>query len=215
MTEFDILDDLQYALMEPVDNGATWPSGLWTQAEVLARMNERQNRFLKHALLLVGISSPLPLAVGLSRVALPEDWLVTAQVYWAGDDGTVRELVRSDQFQADHAHPEWPITAEANPEVYFDNDAPLLQLSVAPAATQSGALTLHYVPQGDPFDATGTILPSVPDEFADAAIFFGALADLLNKDGRGRSPERAAYCEMQYQLGQEAASLILRSSWVG
>ncbi len=213
MTDRTLMTRLQYHLMEPPDLGATWPSGLWTQAEVLARMNERQNRFLKSSKLMVGMAE-LPILAGVATVALPEDWLITQDVVWHGSSSeTWRPLVRSDQFQADHAQPSWPV-AEGIPAVYFDHDQPLLQLRVAPTPTEAGVLLLFYVPQGSPFDGTGE-LPSVADEFAEAACVYGPLADLLSKDGRGVSLDRAGYCESRFQLGLAAAEVILRSSWVG
>jgi len=213
MTDQDILTDLQNALMEPPDNGATWPSDLWEKAEVLARMNERQNRFLKAALLHVGMAS-IPIAANVSTVALPQDWLVTQDVVWTGTASqTVRSLVRADQFQADHAHPDWTITGGV-PLVYFDHDQPLLELRIAPTPLEAGTLLLFYIPQGDEVDGSGMLL-SVADEFADSAVKFGALADLLLKEGRGRSPDRAGYAESRFALGVEVADLILRSVWVG
>lgn len=213
MTDQDLLERIQYHLMEPPDLGATWPSGLWTQAEVLARMNERQNRFLKASMVMVGMAQ-LNLLAGVATVALPDDWLTTQDVVWRGTTtGTIRPLIRSDQFQADHGHPEWPITAGL-PAVYFDYDQPTLELRVAPTPTEAGTLLLLYIPQGAEFDGTGE-LPSLADEFTDAALAWGTLADLLAKDGRGASPDRAGYAESRFQLGLAAADVILRSSWVG
>lgn len=213
MTDQDLLEALQYALMEPPDLGATWPSDLWSRAEVLARMNERQNRFLKGSRLLVGMAQ-LPILAGVATVALPDDWLITQDVVWTGTtSGTLRPLSRSDQWSADHAHPDWPTTGDT-PQVYFDHDQPTLQIRIAPTPTEDGTLLLFYIPQGAEFDGTGE-LPSVADEFTDAAILYGTLADLLAKDGRGASLDRAGYAESRFQLGLTCAAVILRSSWVG
>ncbi len=213
MTDQELMETLQYALMEPPDAGATWPSGLWTREEVLARMNERQNRFLKSSQVMVGMAE-IPILAGVATVALPEDWLITQDVVWTGAvTGTIRPLMRSDQFQADHAETSWPIT-QGLPAVYFDYDQPMLQIRVSPAPTEAGTLLLLYIPQGAAFDGTGE-LPSLADEFVDAACKYGPLADLLAKDGRGASLDRAGYAESRFQLGLAAAQVILRSSWVG
>jgi hypothetical protein len=211
MTDQELIVDLQYTLLEPPD-GATFPSGLWTPAEVLAAMNRRQDLLLKLAAIEVGIAT-LPVAVGITQIALPDDWLITWNVVWMGADGTVRELIRSDQFQTDHAQPRWTATAGATPEVYFDHDQPLLQIQIAPAATVAGNLALLYIPQGATLDGTGELL-TVPDEWA-TGVKYGTLTDLWGKDGRGRSPDRAAYCEQRFQFAIEIAQMVLRSSWVG
>lgn len=211
MTDQELLSDLQYALLEPPNGGATFPSGLWTPAEVLASSNMRQDLLLKRTQLLIG-QVTVSVAQGVARVALPDDWLMTWQVVWRGSDGTVRELIRSDQFQTDHAQPSWP-SDQDTPQVYFDHDQALLQLQIAPLPIVAGDLDIFYVPAGATLDGTGENL-TVPDELA-PTLKFGILADLLGKDGRGRSPERASYANGRFQLGIEVSELILRSSWVG
>lgn len=214
-TDQALLTEIQDALLEPPDGGATWPSGLWTQAEVLAAMNERQNRFLKSALLLVGLADlppTPPFPAGQHRIDLPEDWLATLSVVWEGADGTLKEIPRGDTFEMDHGLQTWE-NERGTPALYTDEETPNLLLCLAPAPNVSGIVHLTYVPQGAPLDGTGESL-TVPGEFAHAASKYGPLADLLGKDGRGRNPQKAAYCETRYQLGLDCANLILHRSWV-
>ena len=207
-TDFELVQDLQYVLMEPID-GLTFPSNLWTIAEVINRMNERQNRFLKATGLLLG-SAVLPVAAGDTRIALPDDWLATVEVWFVGANGRKRELIRSDSFAADHGAPSWSTDFDT-PIVYMDYDAPTLLVQIAPAPNQAGTLLLLYVPQGAPLGvdlANAPELLSVPDEFL-SAVKYGTLADLFGKDGRGKDPTRAAYCEQRYQLAEQVAGIIL------
>ena len=47
VTDQTILSEIQRVTLEGAgDGGATWPSLMWTQAEVLGYLNQRQNRFL-------------------------------------------------------------------------------------------------------------------------------------------------------------------------
>jgi hypothetical protein len=46
----------------------------------------------------------------------------------------------------------------------------------------------------------------IPDDFT-WAVKFGALADLLGKDGQSYDPARAEYCEQRWQEGIELASI--------
>lgn len=212
-TDQQILTDIQYTLVELPDGGATFPSGLWTQAEVLAAMNERQNRFLKSTLLLLGLAAPIPLAAGDHRVALPQDWLTTVTLTWRSADGERRrELPRFDSFQADHGLVTWQ-HQRGTPQGYMDYDTPNLLVQVLPAPDVDGFLDLLYVPQGAPLDATGEQF-TVPDEFVHAVGKYGTLADLFAKDGRGKNAQKASYCELRYHLAEEMAGIILRASWV-
>lgn len=202
-----LLGDLQYALLEPSDGGQAWPSALWTREEVLAICSQRQDRFLFDALCLVKVSALIPIVATQHRFDLPQDWIRTVSVVWIGDDGTVRELPRVDSFEADHAIPTWEATDAAYPLAYADNDTPLLEGQILPAPTGTGNLSLLYIPRGTPLTGNGTLL-DLPDEYLHA-VKYGALADLLGKDGRGMDPARAAYCEQRVQLATETARLIL------
>lgn len=208
-TDRQILERLQYAVMEPPDLGATWPSGLWTQAEILDYLNTRQARFIKATRVLIGVANT-PCPAGTPRIDLPSDWIGTLDVVWRGQDGRVRNLIRSDSFEADHGDVLWETTRDT-PWVYMDYDTPTLQLQIAPIPHVAGIVEVWYLAQAAPLDATGELL-TVPDAFSSAACFYGALADMLGKDGRGKSPDRAAYCEARYQLGIDAAQIIL-SGW--
>lgn len=212
-TDQTILTDIQYTLVETPDGGATFPSGLWDQAEVLAAMNERQNRFLKSTLLLVGIAAPIALPAGQHRVTLPQDWLTTVTLTWRSTDGEQRkELIRLDSFEVDHGLVTWQNQRDT-PQGYMDYDTPNLLVQVAPAPLVDGFLDLVYVPQGTPLDASGEAF-TVPDEFVHAVGKYGTLADLFAKDGRGKNDQKAAYCAMRYGLAQELAGIILKGSWV-
>jgi hypothetical protein len=99
----------------------------------------------------------------------------------------------------------------------MDYEGPTRQIQLAPAPNQIGYLDLVYVAQGDPLGAyLDTVSPNVdltvPDEFA-SAVKYGVLADAFGKDGRGKDPQRAAYCEQRYQLAQQVAEIIL-NGWV-
>lgn len=210
MTDQEILTQLQYSLMEPPDNGATWPSGLWTQAEVLAALNERQNRFLKRTGIEVGQAN-IAVSIGTFRYALPQDWLATLGVVWLGPDGTQVSLSRSDAFEADHGLADWP-TTYGTPLLWMDADAPLLELQIAPLPNVAGNLLLLYIPQGAALDATGELF-TIPNEYVHAVGKYGALADLFGKDGRGQNPEKAQYAELRYSMAEQMSQILLRG-WV-
>lgn len=207
-TDQSLLQQCQYALLEPPDGGQSFPSGLWTRDELLIYANQRQDAFLHDTLLLVGVAL-LPVAAGSFLIDLPEDWSRTLSVVWRGDDGGVKELQRVDSFEADHADPLWGTTGSALPLFYMDDDVPASrQVRIGPAPTGDGDLELLYIPAGTPLNGNGEILV-LPDELAHV-VKYGVLAEALSKDGRGRDPSRAQYCEQRVDLAKQAVEIILR-----
>ncbi len=206
-TDQAILQQVQYALIEPPDGGQSWPSGLWTRDELLGLATQSQDSFLYDTLLLVGIAN-LPVAIGDHLIALPFDWLRTVSAVWRGSDGTITELQRADSFEADHGLPTWELT-NASPILYMDDDVPgSLLIRIGPAPLVAGVLELLYVPAGTDLNGGGEILV-LPDELSHV-VKYGVLEGALSKDGRGKDAVRAQYCADRVQLAVEAAEIILK-----
>lgn len=217
----ELLTEIQYAVIEPPNGGASWPSGLWTRDEVLGYLNQRQDRLLRESLLLVGVATipvgqldepseevdlPDVISDGAGVVELPADWLATFSVVWRGNDGTVRELVRSDTFEADHADQAWS-GEDGTPLFYIDRQTANRFIRIAPFPSETaGVIELWYIPLGAPLN--GAEILTVPDELA-PSLKYGTLADMLKKDGRAKDDTRSQYCEERFQMGIEAAALIL------
>lgn len=202
----DLLSQLQDVLLEPRNGGQSWPSDLWSRAEVLNAINNRQTRLLFDTLLLVGLAD-ISVTGGTHKYALPDDWIRTFGVVWVGDDGTVRELMKSNSFEADHLISTWEATDATYPLVYFEEETETATIQIAPAPSGNGTLTVLYVPIGTELNGNGELL-NVPDDLAHV-IKYGGLADLLAKDGRGHDQGRADYCEQRYALAEEAVKIIL------
>ena len=194
----DLLSELQGVLIEPEDGGATWPSGLWTAAEVRASFNQRQDEFMRRTQVTLASAQIVP-AIGNPLADLPPDWIATAEVLY--DDGaTTRELPRAEVWQSDRAQPTWQGTA-GSPLVYSDADGEALQITLQPASSVASTLQLLYVAIADPYDGTfAQQLLEVPDEAA-PTILWGMLEDLLKKLGRAEDLARAAYCNSRWEEG--------------
>ena len=207
-TDQVLLGQIQDALLEPRDGGQSWPSGLWTREEMLHYCNQRQDSFLWDTFALVGIAATIAVGIGVHRIALPVDWLHTMTVLWRGSDGTVRELLRGDSFEADMLIPTWESTNAASPLQYHDEETPSGFFQIAPAPSVTGTVELLYIPLGTELNGNGEILV-VPDELSHA-VKYGAMADALGKDGRGKDPGRAQYCEQRYDLAVQLTEIILQ-----
>lgn len=206
ITDQQVLEELQYAVHEPPDLGATWPCDLWTRDEVVAYVNQRQNRFLKETHLLVLVAS-IPVPLGTTRVPLPNDWVRTVRLVWRGSDGTVKEVPRADTFEADYGIPAWNVAPMPWVQMYMEFETPTLEMRIT-AASVAGNLELDYVGLAVPFGPTPGALLTLPDDFSYVAKY-GALAEMFGKDGRAADPARAQYCEMRYGLAVDTARLLL------
>jgi hypothetical protein len=207
MTDRQLLEDLQYVLIEPPDGGDTWPSLIWTREEVLDAVNAALRALVRDTHLLV-VRTELPVVAGASSLALPADWLATAALVWRVGDGTRTPLDPADAFEADLALPGWEAAAGL-PLAYADLDTEQRTLRLIPTPEAAGVVELLYiaVPPLVTAAAPGADLP-VAEEFS-AGLKYAALGTLLRKVGRLLDPERAAYAERRYELSRTAAAILL------
>ena len=223
MTDQDVLSLVQRALVEPVDGGASWPSGLWTRDEVIAGLNTRMRQFLRdtHAIV-TRVAIDVPALT--NPITLPADWIATLHCVWLEETGggvfdpvafdigaydgseARHPLSPCDAFESDLMLPTWESTP-GTPIVYLDGDQGTLTIRLAPVPVTDGILELMYVAL--PTAATGAgITLSIPDEYLDG-IRNGLLANLLGKVGRGSDPQRAAYCEERFKTCELLTEIIL------
>jgi len=141
-----ILDEIQYHLVETVNSGISYSSEQWTRDEVLNYVRNRQNQFLKDTAILLKRADIVYVPAQLDQ-PLPDDWVITQRVVWADDDGTYKELPRTDAWDADYGDPSWIATTKEKPEVYMDEELPSLELRIAPIPTSVGTPNVLYVYQ--------------------------------------------------------------------
>lgn len=206
MIDQDLLSEIQYALLEPPDGGASWPSEVWTRDEVLDGVNGAIRQLLKETHLVV-TRVEIPVLANALSVALPTNWLATAHLVWRAAINNVRTpLGPVDSFGSDLALPSWE-TVPGVPIGFADLDAATLTLKLVPTPLLAGTVELLYIAHAALVNGAGGTLP-VPDEFA-SGLKYNAIGWLLSKVGRLQDPERAAYCDKRYQLTQVAAELML------
>ena len=210
MTDRELLSELQYVLIEPPDGGDTWPSLIWTRAEVLDALNGAVRALARDTHMQV-TRLEFPVVAGTTSIPLPVDWLATAHLVWRDALTSTRTpLGPVDAFEGDLATPGWETTAGL-PLGYVDLDGPMLTLRLCPTPAADGILELLYIavpPTVAP--ALAGIEADLPlaSEF-DSAVKYAALGTLLRKVGRLLDDERARYAERRYELTQTAATILL------
>lgn len=204
VTDTDQLTELGLVLHE---DPALWANQLWTLPEVLGYLNQRQYRFLKETALLASWTT-IPWIPGQPQMDLPPDWIVTIAAAWKDAlTGISKVLPASDQFELDHLSRAAALTPGVKPQGYRDSDTQTLSIAVGPAPANPGALELLYVALSDVLDGSG-VLFTVPDEWV-PYIKYGALADMLGKDGRGQDLLRSRYAEQRFAEGIALARALL------
>lgn len=205
-TDQEILSECQLALLEPADGGATFPSGLWTPAEVLATANEVQHQFLKDTGCLL-TPAFIPGVPAVKRYDLPADWIQTGDVAWEDAEGNILGLPKGDDVEADLGVPEWETQSQPTPKLWTDASQPTLQIQIMPASNDLGRLWLLYVALGTTL--TGLGVPLTVPENATPYVKWGILGKLLRKVGRAMDVEKAEYCEFRYQEGVAGVGALL------
>lgn len=208
-----VLSEIQRLLVENAgDSGATWPSGQWTQAEVLWHLNRRQDRLLAESSL-VWTRLETNITINQSDQPAPADWAETLFIAYKSSVGVYRELPKLDALELDLIASSWPGTSTASqPRGWYEVDGATLTTYLAPIPTDAGsALERYYVALGTVLTAAGVNF-TVPDELV-PAVKYGVLADLLSKVGPTQNPTLAAICEERWTEGLEMAKLISQEGW--
>jgi len=208
VTDQQLMSDLQLATLEPDDAGATWPSGMWTQAQVVSWINDVVRDFMHRT----GLTCAIDFITGAPSQGsydLPQDMIDLRRVAWrAGISGTgYEELTLVDTFQKDQSDPTWAANEEQVPTGYLLDLLPSLTLRVVPTPNDLGEAEVTMTTLGTAADGSGIDLP-IPDDYT-TYLFWGVLAEMLGKAGEASDPERAAYCRERYEEGIELARLMV------
>ncbi len=206
VTTWELIADLQYALLEPAAAGGTWTgTDQFTLAQLSDAIRGVRDAFLRETGAVLTRSETLygaPAASG--RVALAESVSVVRRAAWRPTaTQLLQPLLRTDEWAGTHYKPAWP-QATTDPNAYSVSATPPLTLQIIPPPAGAGTLDLVSIDQGASIDPLVSSLLGIPDDWA-WVIKYGALAELLQHDGLALDPQRAAYCEARYAQGVQAA----------
>ena len=86
-------------------------------------------------------------------------------------------------------------------------------LQIVPPLSDRGILDLVYVPRGTVLNPLVPVALGIPDDWS-WVVTFGALADVLSKDGLANDPARASYCQQRWEQKSKLPGPP-RWSWAG
>lgn len=205
VTDQELLTEIQYVLVETPDGGTTVASGLWTTAELIQYLNDRQRQLLRETGVVMKTGTVNGLA-GVARYELPEDCIALRRVAWHAPSGEIKELIRTDPFALDNSGQDWGLML-STPQVYAESATPTQVFEVSPAPLDSGYFHIVYISIETSLSNTG-IRCSIPDEFA-PYLKYGVLADCWKKAGPVQDLIRAAYCEERFQEGIDLGRALM------
>lgn len=208
VSDSEILGDVQFAVMEPYNNGQTITSELWTITEVIGYLNDRVSRFVAETKIAL-VRATHVTTPGVSRydLSVVSTGIVDlARVAWLTNASYSYELERAEMLRYDLLDNSWPVNP-AIPLGYSITLQPNLSIDLMPPPDAQGFLDLLYTGLGTALSNTGVTLP-LPDDFA-PIIKWGVVADMLKKDGLAHDAERAAYAEQRFSEGVELAKILV------
>ena len=209
----DLVSELQLHLLEPAQD---WTSGSsWTGTEMFSMedlqeaVQRRLNQFLLETGQIVS-ESKLSVGAGVSRVSLPDTVADVRRAAWVEMDGadetTYSNLWRADDFQLSQFAVGINLTPEL-PQVYSVATMPETEIKLSPPTNAPGKLHLLTIDSGTPLDVTIGVPLGILDDFAHI-VKWGAMADLLGRDGPAKDEERAIYCQQRWEAGVLIAGMM-------
>lgn len=198
VTDQDLVTQIQYHLLEPA-TGSTWTgSEQFTLADITRALTRRRNQFIADTGCVLTRTTGIATNPGSNHVFLDDDVVAVRRLAFVSALGTVYPLNPTD-ILSQRNYDSSQLFTPGIPYSYSSASARPVELILTPFP-EPGTLDLIAVQAGVDLDpATGVIL-GIPDDYA-PFVKWGAMADLLSKEGPSRDSVRAGYCERRYQLG--------------
>lgn len=206
VTNWDLVTDLQYALLEPAAAGGTWTgTAQYTLNQLTAAIQRRRDQFLRDTGCVLTTSTPVLTPPSSGRIALDEAVLFVRRADWKPTATQLNQpLMRTDEFAATHFAPAWVQNTESPFAYSVSATPPLTMQLIPPNDGLEGTLELVSVNKGVVLGSGTETILGIPNDFL-WVVKYGALSDLLSNDGLALDPQRAQYCEARYKQGVELA----------
>ncbi len=205
VTDTNLVRDIQFHLLEPA-TGTSWTgSEQFDFAQVSDALQRRRDQFLVETGCQLTLATPAVGASPSGRKVLADTVIDVRRAAWLDSDGVYSVLWREDEHGAQSFDADW-LQNPARPQAYSVSVSPPLTIQLFPPPLSSGSLDLITVSAGATLNPAAGVVMGIPDDLT-WAVKFGALADLLGKDGQAYDPVRSAYCEQRWREGVELARI--------
>lgn len=203
LTDASLVETIEYHLLEPPTATAWTGTGQFILADLVNALQRRRDQFLFETGVVLTRSQPAYTFNPEGRATLLDSIMDVRRASLMEAGGTLRHLWRADEWAVQSFNPGWELSpAAANS--YSIIAGPPVSIQIFPPPPDSAALDLLTVNTGAALNPATPVVLGVPNDFA-WVVKWGAMADILGKDGPGFDPGRAAYCEQRYREGCELA----------
>lgn len=212
VTDTDLVRTLQAHFLETV-TGTTWSTvtgqtDMFVLADATNALQARRNDFLlKTGCVLTYTPAVAVGGTPISRVLLPDTVIDVRRIDWL-KSGVYSLVRRRDEWAANAWNPGWQSGASTPPTSYSAILTNPVQVQFIPPATSAPtAVGLLSVSSGPALNPAAGVLMSVPDDLT-PWVKWGAMCDMLGKDGQADDAARAAYCQQRYEEGLQVAAAL-------
>jgi len=204
LTDQNLHNEIQYHLLETPNSGSSYGSGLYTSAEVQARINLRLNELSKRTGFNATRSTAISSTANVQTQSVPADFMDMIRVSFADTNGVKHVIPRGSTTEANKLIQDI-VGSDAAVDVPYiyttDTGDGVPGIVLYPPPSASRTLDYIYLQRPTALNSTpnGTAL-GLPKDLC-PFVKYGALADLFNKTGEAYDPERAGLCQQLFELG--------------
>ena len=198
-----LFQQIESLLLEPVTAGTWNGSEQFTADDISTAIQNSRDQFLLETGARLNHVAGVTGDILTGRFDLSDTTIDIRRMAYFDANGQFTLLWRSDEYNLNAWQQDWSLNP-GPPSVYSIVAAPPVRVQVGPLPDLPGTLDLITVDAGALVDPTTATPLGIPDDFA-WVIKFGALSDLLTKDGPPSDPFRASYCDKRWEEGIQLA----------
>ena len=198
----DLISIMMLHLLEPqFAVGVYQGSAMFDQASIVNALEHRRDEFLLKTGMVSSqalVNGPAP---GNGRLALDDKTIGIIRAAWFDStDTTYNTVWKADEWGGEAFLSGWAHTPIVKPQTFSIAAVPPVTLQFIPPNMNPGKADLIRIMAGSTLDPVAGVLLGVPDDFA-WVVKWGAMADLLGRQGESIDAQRAQYCEARWDEG--------------
>ena len=204
VTDTTLAKMIQHHLLEPAA-GTSWTgSEQFIYADITGALQRRRDNILVDTACRITVSTQIMPATA-KTVDLSGNILSIKRLSWkgaiTGEDWPLfpEDISNQRNYSTDY------LLTQGVPQTFSSSSTRPLRLIIAPPSNEPGTLTIMGVEAGADLTGAG-ISMGIPDDMCWIAKW-GAMADMLGKEGPGQDLARSYFCERRYRLGIELSRL--------
>jgi len=196
---------LQRSVLEPPTPAAWSGTNMFTLSDITTALQNRRNQFLVDTgsvLTAINLGAAAP---PISREQLTDTVINVLRVVWKDVANIRYNLFENLEYNSTAYDPTW-VTTPGTPNIFSVLSTPPLVLQIIPPPIDIGSLELVVVRTPSSLDSTNAAdLINIPDN-SEWIARWGALADLLLREGESYDPVRGQYALARYEHGVKVAA---------